>query len=342
MIFVTGGTGLLGSHLLYSLTSAGNNVRALKRSNSDLTTVKKTFSYYSPDFNLLLKKIEWIEGELLDVYSLLDALEGISQVYHCAAQVTFDIKNKKKLISTNVYGTANLINACLEKNIYRLCHVSSIGALGSSENGGIIDEQSPWCTKKQHSLYSKSKYLAEQQIWRGIAEGLDAFIVNPSVIIGPYDKNTGFNEVINKMKKGFNFYPTGKNSFVDVRDVVNIMVHLMGKDKISSERYVITSENLSYKDIMNITANVINRKPPRHKAGKSLLIIAGILNNFIQLFSKEKKYISRDFIRIIAGHSKYSNKKISKELSYEFIPIKEAVEFACNRNIAVEKEKNLI
>ena len=185
LTLVTGGTGLLGAHLLYKLCNEHGTIRAIKRSSSSTDTVKHIFSYYSKQPESLFNKIEWVDCEILDITELETVFEGVQQVYHCAAMVSFDSRDKDILFETNITGTANIVNLCLDKNIEKLCHVSSVAALGRSEDQSAIDETAHWKDDKFNSQYAVSKYLSEMEVWRGIEEGLNAVIVNPSVILGP-------------------------------------------------------------------------------------------------------------------------------------------------------------
>ncbi|NCB09315.1 MAG: NAD-dependent epimerase/dehydratase family protein, partial [Bacteroidia bacterium] len=140
IIFVTGGTGLVGAHLLYQLTAAGKKVKALKRKTSNLQQVLKVFSYYSENHTTLFDQIEWVNGDILDYYSLEEMLAGVTEIYHCAAIVSFDPKERAKMIANNVEGTANLVNAALENGVKKICHVSSVAALGQMSGGQPVTE----------------------------------------------------------------------------------------------------------------------------------------------------------------------------------------------------------
>lgn len=191
---------MLGSRLIYDLVRSGEEVRAIKRPTSDLATIKNIFNYYSPSEKNLMENLEWVEGDVTDMFSLLEAMKGITKVYHCAAMVSFNPKARDKMMKVNIEGTANIVNACLEKGIEKLCYASSVAAIGNpvlkkpgSENGHAgpgrfveeITENTPWVASAKNSNYTISKYASEQEVWRGIEEGLNAVIVNPSIIIGP-------------------------------------------------------------------------------------------------------------------------------------------------------------
>ena len=191
MILVTGGTGFLGSHLLFHLVSSGEKVRALKRKSGDLKNIRNVFEYYKEGSSALVDLIEWVDSDLLDYISIVDCMKDIKYVYHSAALVSFNNHDRKKMMDANVRGTANIVNAALINNIEKLCFVSSIAAFGKHEDNLIIDEQTPRSPSQKRSVYSLSKYKAELEVWRGIAEGLEAVIVNPSVILGYYSWNYG-------------------------------------------------------------------------------------------------------------------------------------------------------
>src|SRR6056297_1414102 len=185
MIFVTGSTGLVGAHLLYQLAGKGEKVKALIRNPDKIKQVKQVFSYYSDHAGQLIDTIEWIRGDILDPATYFDALKDVNTVYHCAAMVSFDKKDKSELLKTNIEGTANIVNASLEQNIKKMCFVSSIATMGDSPNGEAVTEENYWVPSKNRPPYAISKYKSEMEVWRGIQEGLDAVIVNPSVVLGP-------------------------------------------------------------------------------------------------------------------------------------------------------------
>ncbi|MDQ3099891.1 MAG: NAD-dependent epimerase/dehydratase family protein, partial [Bacteroidota bacterium] len=227
MDLITGSTGIVGIHLLYACTNSGERVRALYRKGGDRSIVATVFKHYSRDAEQLLEKIEWVEGELQDIGSLKDAMSGIDRVYHAAAMVSFAPGDTRTLYKVNAGGTANVVNAALLQGIHRLCHVSSTAAIGQAAPSIERDETIPWSGDRSTSSYAASKYESELEVYRGIAEGLDAVIVNPCVIIGPGAAGRSTMTLIEKMKKGTRFYPPGSNSVVDARDVATCMRMLM-------------------------------------------------------------------------------------------------------------------
>ncbi|PLX17265.1 MAG: NAD-dependent epimerase [Marinilabiliales bacterium] len=325
MILVTGGTGLVGSHLLYELAKRGEKVKALIRNKRSLAAVKKVFSFYSDQAELLFESIEWVIGDVLDMYSLNEAFMGISKVYHCAAIVSIGGKKKNDLIAANVTGTEYVVNLCLNHKIKKFCHVSSIAALGNSLNGELIDEETSWSSSKTHSAYSISKYKSEMEVWRAVQEGLNAVIVNPSVIIGPGFWNSGSGALFKKASLGMKYYTTGSTGFVDVRDVVECMIELM-ENEITNERFIINSENLNYKELFTKISEAIGVKAPIKEATKNILQIAGVFDSIANKIGLKKKEITRDVIKASISKSMYTNYKIKNTLGKTFISIDKSIE----------------
>ena len=329
MVFVTGGTGFLGSHLLYHLINGGEQVRALKRKNSNLKEVRKVFSYYDENFQEIFSKIEWVEGDLLDYESISNALAGISFVYHAGAVVSFESKDKSKMILNNVQGTANIVNACLEHGIKKLCHVSSIAAFGSSTNGELINEKTERKTVSKNAGYSISKFQSELEVWRGIAEGLNAVIVNPSIILGSGFWNTGSSKIFTKINSGLRFYTKGISGYVDVQDVCKIMISLT-KSNISGERFCLSSENLSYEYILKKIAKELKKSPPNIYVNPLFTELAWRIEYIKKLILNKPAIITRQSAK--SAHSKkyFSNKKIVELLNYKFIPIEKTIKSICS------------
>ncbi len=328
-ILVTGGTGLVGSQLLFDLISSGREVRALRRSTSKQEITKRIFKWNSPEkAEDLFSKIEWVEGDILDLYSIEDALENIVEVYHCAGIVSFHKGDFNRILKINIEGTENIVNQILVKNEARLCFVSSTAALGRTDDGKMMDEKSNWKHSKHNSGYAISKYCAEKEVWRGIEEGLSAVIVNPSVIIGPGDWRSGSASMISKGKKGMRYYTPGVNGFVDVRDVSKIMIGLMEK-KIQAQRYIISSENKLYREIFDQVADHF------HKPHASIAVSRGLSNFVVKLdtlksfISGTKSLLTKETVNSAFQKNEYSNTKVISELGIKFIPVNESITDSC-------------
>lgn len=324
MILVTGGTGFLGAHLIYHLLQSGYAVKALKRRESSIKLTKKIFSYYSPSPEDLFDKIQWVEGDLLDYVSLEEALEGVTHLYHAAAVVSFHADDKKRLITTNIIGTANVVNAALDSGVKKLCYVSSIGALGRDNTDGPVNENTP-VKPSSPSVYSKSKYEAEREVWRGMAEGLDAVIVNPSIIVGPGTWNMGSPQMFQTMWNGLKFYTSGTNGFIDVNDVAKAMIALADSD-IKNERFVLSAENVGYRQFFNWMADAMEIERPKYKAGPFLSNLGWIGLKMKSLVTGKKHTITKETARTANRKYQYSSEKFQKATGMNFTPVKDSVE----------------
>jgi nucleoside-diphosphate-sugar epimerase len=324
MIFVTGGTGLVGSHLLYALTSRGSRVRALYRSKNNLPLVAKTFGYYTDRAQELFALIEWVEGELLDLRDKPELLDGVDEFYHCAAMVSFESKNRKAMLRNNIDGTACVVNACLEKGGIRLCFVSSVAALGSSVEGEFVEEGHLWKPSEGHSAYSISKFHSEMEVWRGISEGLEAFIVNPSIILGPGNWNKGSSVLFQTFHKGMRFYTTGVTGYVDVRDVTTCMILLM-EQKTRGERYILNSGNHSYLEIFTLLSRAFGKRDPDILVSPIMGMIAAFAASLLAFLTGKPASITRETIRSSQHVTKYSNRKIIEKTGFTFRPVAQSV-----------------
>lgn len=326
MVLVTGATGFLGAHLLLELLRNKQNVRAIKRENSDLNFVKKIFSYYHQDVDSLFSKIEWIDADVMDIFSLEDAMQGVDKVYHCAAVVSFSPKDRERLFSTNIKGTANVVNAALRMQIKKLCFVSSIAAIGRSENNQLTTEETQWKSSKRNSNYAISKYDAEMEVWRGTEEGLNAVIVNPSVILGPGDWKNGSAKIFDTLGKGSKFYTEGVNGFVDVRDVASVMFRLMESD-ICNQRYIVSSENLSYRKLFTLILKAYGKNAPSIEAPRFLLEMVWRFEKIRGSLFNSRPLITKETVNTSQNKYFYSTEKLYKAIGFEFKPIEDIVNF---------------
>ncbi|TCO08274.1 NAD-dependent epimerase/dehydratase family protein [Natronoflexus pectinivorans] len=327
MILVTGGTGLVGSHLLYHLTNEGLQVKAIYRKQSNLEEVKQIFAYYNQNWEQLFNRIQWVEADLSDYYALEDALQGVKQVYHAGAKVSFNPGESDKMLKTNTEGTANLMNACLKQNVEKVCYVSSISSLGKQIDGGLITEEVEWQPDDYRSAYSYSKFRAEMEVWRASKEGLNVVIVNPSVIIGPVNWLRSSGRLFYSVKRGMPFYTYGATGFVDVRDVAKAIHLLMNSDAVN-ERFILNGENLPFSDFFKMVAKEMNKKPPFIKVSKCITEIGWRVNLMLCFLVGKSPAITKDSARAAQSVSKYSADKFSNRFNYTFMPIEESVKNA--------------
>ncbi len=328
MDLVTGATGFVGSHLLYHLLSKGHRVRATHRKDSDFALLNRVFQFYNSSPENFKERLEWVESDINDLYALKECMEGVKDIYHAAGKVSFQPLDRQMLMKVNIEGTANIVNLALEHNIRKLCYVSSTAALGRAEMNGNIDETVTWKTSGRNSQYAVSKYGGEREVWRGIEEGLNAVIVNPGIILGPGEISSGSARLIQVVEDGLKFYTKGTNSFVDVRDVVEIMLRLMEHD-ISAERYVVTAETLDYKTLFGEIAVNLGKPAPQWAATKWMGSIAWRWYYLRYLVTGKKPLITRETAMTAAHRYRYPSDKIQKALDYQFIPVSKSIEDAC-------------
>ncbi len=415
MILVTGGTGLVGSHLLLHLLQKGETVRAIHRPGSDLQQVRKVFDCYQlqdhqqqssnnagsagKDYhhlsyhnagsfsenqqkqqqssinagsfgenqqkrsstnpgpldedlpfgenngkpagtgkertnspaspNELFSRIEWFPADMLDPVSLAEAMEGVSKVYHCAAIISFDPSERKQTIKSNVDTTASIVDLCLEFGVEKLCHVSSVSAIGSRYDGQLVTEEDLWRHSKRRTGYSISKFYSEMEVWRGINEGLDAVIVNPSVILGPGNWHRGSGRFFAAVIRGMKYYTEGMTGFVDVRDVCQCMIELMESD-INAERFILNGENIYYRDLFNMIADALGKPRPATYASKRLVEIGWRLEWLRSRLTFSKPNLTKETARSGRSISLFSNQKIKEATGHEFIPIKETISWTAS------------
>lgn len=324
-IFVTGATGFLGAYLVCELLQKGYDVKALKRPQSSLSEFNFiTGLYFGQDQNNVLKKLQWTEGDVLDMDTLEDAIEEGAIVYHCAAVISFHSADKSKLFKVNIKGTENVVNVCLAKKCSKLVYVSSIAAVGKLEQGMLIDENVMWDEKDEPSNYSRSKYYAELEVWRGVEEGLNAVIVNPPLIIGPGNWKKATGRFFWNGFKNFPFYTEGSNAFVYVKDVAKAMI-LLAESPIHSERFIVVSENLLLRDFMNLIADAFGKRRPFVKITSFTSGIAWRLLGLIGFFTRKKALITRESAQSSLKSIAYTNKKIKDATGFEFTLISTAV-----------------
>ena len=324
MILVTGGTGLVGSHLLFSLLQNNQQVRATHRASSDLKSVKKVFSHFSSEADALFDKIEWVEANLIEIPALTEAFKGITHVYHCAAYISFNPKHYRKLKKANVEGTANIVNLCLANNIEKLCYVSTVATFGRPAHGELINEDTSWNSEDDNSVYAISKYGAELEVWRGAQEGLKTVIVNPCVILGEGPRNSGSGLIIKQAARSTSYYTSGGMGIVDVKDVVSALIKLMGSS-ICNRNYVLVGKNLMYQELLSELAIHFKQKPPNKKVPKGVFTLLRIGDWLSSKFFRTKRKLLKSTVNSLYKISFYDASRIEKELDFEFTPFEETI-----------------
>jgi dihydroflavonol-4-reductase len=308
LILVTGASGFLGTHLLEALIKRGQPIRAL---------------YHSTLPKMQHALVTWVACDLLDVYAVQDVMQGISEVYHCAAIVSFDKKDRTRVIEQNQLATAHVVDEALNAGVRRFLHVSSIAALGrASKEQTLISEETFWEESHSNTAYAIGKFQSEMEVWRGMAEGLNAVIINPGIILGEGDFNVGSAKLFQNAYNEFPWYTEGVNGWVDVKDVAKAAILLMKSD-ITQERYIITAGDYTYKDIFTWMAQAMDRKPPHRKAGPFMSKVAWLLAAIKAFLQGKRSVLTRETVRTAQAICYYDNQKFLKqfpEFSYESMP----------------------
>ena len=317
---------MVGSHLLLELLTAGKKVRAIHRKNSDLEAVKKIFSYTVPseEAEFLFRQIEWKETSLNDIPALIEAFKGITRVFHAAALVSFNKKDNAALRKTNIEGTANIVNLCIAGGIEKLCYISSIATMGLSIGETSISEDFTWHPEKDHSEYAISKHGAEIEVWRASQENVPVIILNPGVILGPgfWDKGTG--KIFTKINKGLNYHFPKTTGFVGVKDVARLAVIAMDSP-VQNEQYILVSENLSFKEVLDKVAVQLGKQPPKKELKPWMVSIGWVYQSIAFTLFGVKKLISRRDQKTLFEHSFYNNSKVIEEFDFKFQPVEEVI-----------------
>lgn len=278
--------------------------------------------------------MQWIDGDILDIVALDDAMKGIDTVIHAAAKVSFQASDRSEMFRTNIEGTANVVNMALENNVRKLIHVSSVAALGRTKNGDSVTEEKKWEQSKLSTNYALSKYHGEMEVWRGMGEGLNVTVVNPSTIIGYGDWNNSSSAIFKNVFDEFPWYSTGINGFVDVEDVAKAVVDLIDADS-AGERFILNGENWTFQQLFNTIAKGFNKKPPHREATKTLAEIAWRLEKLKSVFTGKKSLLSRESARISQSKTYFSNQKILGFLpAFQFTPLEQSIALACGRYLS--------
>ncbi|GAA4377677.1 NAD-dependent epimerase/dehydratase family protein [Hymenobacter koreensis] len=320
MIFVTGGSGLIGTYLIPALLERGLPVRALYR--------EKIPAHVSG-----AEQVDWREGDVRDSSLLREALDGVTTVFHCAGVVSYAPQDEELLKQVNIEGTAAVVDACVERQGLRLCHVSSVAALGGlpeTATSNVLDETAKWDLNASHSAYATSKYLGELEVWRGISEGLNAIIVNPSVVLGATDWTRSSTRLFRYAHQEHSFYTPGSVNFVDVRDVVDFMLRLtLDRPALTGERYVLSAGSLPLKEFFAQAAACFGKKPPTVAVPDWAAEVIWRLEHVRGMITGSRPLITKDTARASRRPVEYQASKAEAAAGLAFRPVAETIRWCC-------------
>ena len=314
-VFITGATGLIGSEISKQLIDQGHELVAIHRQNSSLELVEH-----------IQNKIEWHEADLFDTELLYDIIETADYVIHCAGIISEgDIDSMYKV---NIEGTANIVNIALETNVKKMIHLSSIAAIGKTKDQSLITESTKWEEGHQNSKYGESKMLGEREVWRGIAEGLSAVILNPSVVLGVGNGYSGSSAILPLLAKGPKRYLPGATGFVDVRDVARIAIKALSSE-IENQRYVISGYNKSFRSLMTDASTQLNTNPPTAPLSIGALRLMGSIDAIVSFFLRRHRKLTKTSIMQATRSLSYDNAKSKKDFGFEYTEWEKTIERIC-------------
>ncbi|MCD7962522.1 MAG: SDR family NAD(P)-dependent oxidoreductase [Rikenellaceae bacterium] len=315
-VAVTGGTGMLGRELVSQLLTLGVNPVLIVRNPESM---KKLYSYLGAEPELKI-----IKADFMNPHELTEAFQGTDMIFHCAAGVSMN-DGTDNLIALNTDITHHVVNSCMDAGVDKLIHVSSVAALGS-EPEKITDENSYPDNISNWAPYAISKFYSENEVWRGHNSGLKTVIVNPSVILGPGNwKEYGTPLMFATIAKGVAVYPPGGSGFVDVRDVASVMIRLSEIPEAVGRRFIVSSENISFRELMIMITNAVGKKPPRMKIGKKTLNFFSKAAEIISGLGHMDNPFSQNIAEIAACRTYYDNSAITRLTGYKFRPVKESI-----------------
>lgn len=319
MIVVSGASGLVGLHLIRALSMQHLHVKAL---------------YHTRIPNLLdgsiAQYIEWVACDISNYYEVEDALCGAEYIYHTAAIISYDSSKYNSMYQVNVIGTENIVNVALEQKVKKLIYLSSIAAIHPAEEGIIIDENTSWDPLKKVSQYATTKHEAELHVWRVMAEGLPAVILNPGIILGEGDTTKSSTTLFSLIQKGFAYYTQGTTAWVDVQDVVKAMIMCM-QSNIATQRFLLSEKNYSYQEIFQTMAKNFNVKAAYKEASPFQTYWVSVLKYVLNKIMGKETTITPQSVANVHTQANYSGKKIQTFFpEYSYTPIPESIKRVCN------------
>lgn len=320
-VLVTGGTGFLGSYIIKNLVEKGCPVRALYRTNK--------LPFYIPAH--ISDKVEWMQGDVLDIVSLDEAMNGIEHVIHAAAVVSFSKEGRKHMYQVNVEGTTNMVNAAIERNIKRFLHVSSVAAIGRTTKPEMVTEEKKWEQNSNNTHYAISKYFSEMQVWRGFAEGLDGVIINPSTILGYGDWHQSSCAIFKNAYKEFPWYTDGINGFVGIENVAEAAVQLLNSG-ISHKRYIVNGNNWPFKKLFDTMADGFQKKHPHKAATRGMGQLAWRLEKIKSILTGKKPLLTRETARVAHSKTSFDNSLLLSALpGFSYTPLETVIKNSCEK-----------
>lgn len=319
MDLVTGGSGLIGMHFIAALLRENRKVRALRRKSADLRPIDTFLKHLKLD----PAAVEWVEGSLLDVSSIEEAMKGVDRVFHAAAVVSFHKNDRDLLYQTNIEGTANMVNCALAEGVNSFVYISSVAALGRQDEGRLVSESTEWKDDPELSHYARSKHMAEREVWRGREEGLNVVVLNPGIVIGIGDFTRSSAEIFAQVDKGLPYYPPGSNGYVAVQDIIEAAFHLLEEDRLN-ERFLLVGEHLSYRELFEKIGIAIGRNAPKKMARPWMMKTVRLVFALHEFFTQKRSFVTKENVRNATRNYRYDNSRM-RATGFDFTPLDQVI-----------------
>ena len=312
-VLVTGATGHIGNVLVRELLSQGEQVRVLLLPSED-------------DLPIRGLCVDRVTGDICNLESLIPAFQGVDAVYHLAGAIAITAGKKAMLDRVNVAGTRNVIESCFINGTRRLVYTSSIHAMQEPPHGTVIDEDCPVNPNHVLGEYARSKAQATLEVKRAIECGLDAVIVHPTGVVGPFDfRISEMGQLILDFIRGkLKAYLDGAYDFADVRDVAQGMIKACKKGR-SGESYILSGQQICIKDLMHILEETTGKKAPSFKVPSWLARAVGKLSPIYYRIRRSKPLFTDYSVDVLCSNSLVTSRKAQVELGYAPRSVRESI-----------------
>jgi dihydroflavonol-4-reductase len=327
LVAVTGASGLVGSSIVRKLIQSGISTRSILRSQSALGLLAD-----------IKESTEIIESDVLDMAGLGLALEGADAVIHAAGYVSFNSRNRDRIHEINVQGTTNVVNACLQLGTRKLIHISSVAALGRQRGSTTINEETRWVPGMPASDYATSKYMAEVEVFRGMEEGLNVSLINPSVVLSAADGIRSSSQLFNYVWKQRMFYANVAMNYVDARDVAEMVTRILNGD-YNGERFIANAGREDLKTVFELIGKRLEKRPPFIDVPKGLVSLAATVEQWRAGLSGREPMVSKESVAFLKEKIVFENNKAKKVLGMEFQTLESTLDWCCDefRTININK-----
>lgn len=314
-IFITGATGLVGSHIARLLLARGyDNITALRRPGSPDDLVKD-----------VEERITWIDGDITDYDDVEKGASDADWIVHSAALISYQKRYYRKMHEVNVSGTSHIVNAALHCNVEKLLHISSMAVFTRTGGEQHVDENTPWEPTPYTSEYGLTKHKAEMEVWRGQAEGLHVNMLLPTIVMGSGYWKSGSSSMFYKAANGLSFYPVGSIGFVDVRDLALLSV-LSLENEDAPTRMIANGSNHSLGHVLGRICELAGKKPPKVALPPSLAEVAWRLMAPVEWITGKEPALTKSSARTTACKQSFDNSRSLTVEGFQYTPLEQSLQ----------------